>query len=54
MRLALAAGEGLRVPLPLGSLIRDRFLRLLANDGESLDWSAVSKLAAEDAGLGKA
>ncbi len=54
VRLALAAGEGLRVPLPLASLIRDRFLRLLANDGESLDWSAVSKLAAEDAGLGKA
>ncbi|HJT71144.1 MAG TPA: NAD(P)-dependent oxidoreductase, partial [Terriglobales bacterium] len=53
VRLALAAGEGLRVPLPLASLIRDRFLRLLANDGESLDWSAVSKLAAEDAGLSR-
>jgi 3-hydroxyisobutyrate dehydrogenase-like beta-hydroxyacid dehydrogenase len=51
VRLALAAGDGLRVPLPLASLIRDRFLRLLANGGESLDWSAVSKLAAEDAGL---
>ena len=51
VRLALAAGEGLRVPLPLASLLRDRFLRLLANDGDSLDWSAVSKLAAEDAGL---
>lgn len=53
VRLALAAGEGLRVPLPLASLIRDRFLRLLANNGESLDWSAVSLLAAEDAGLVK-
>ncbi|HEY7354045.1 MAG TPA: NAD(P)-dependent oxidoreductase [Terriglobales bacterium] len=53
VRLALAAGEGLQVPLPLASLIRDRFLRLLANGGEALDWSAVSQLAAEDAGLKK-
>ncbi|HKW17892.1 MAG TPA: NAD(P)-dependent oxidoreductase [Terriglobales bacterium] len=52
VRLALAAGEGLRVPLPLASLIRDRFLRLLAEGGDELDWSAISKLAAEDAGLG--
>jgi 3-hydroxyisobutyrate dehydrogenase-like beta-hydroxyacid dehydrogenase len=51
VRLALAAGEGLLVPLPLASLVRDRFLRLLANDGDTLDWCAVSKLAAEDAGL---
>src|SRR5581483_8165657 len=51
VRLALAAGEGLRVPLPLGSLIRDRLLRLLAEGGEQLDWSAISRLAAEDAGL---
>jgi 3-hydroxyisobutyrate dehydrogenase-like beta-hydroxyacid dehydrogenase len=53
VRLALAAGEQLRVPLPLGSLLRDRFLRLLAEGGEELDWSAISKLAAEDAGLGR-
>ena len=53
VRLALAAGEELRVPLPLASLIRDRFLRLLAEGGEELDWSAISRLAAEDAGLGK-
>lgn len=51
VRLALAAGEALRVPLPLASLIRDRFLRLLADGGEALDWSAISQLAAADAGL---
>jgi 3-hydroxyisobutyrate dehydrogenase-like beta-hydroxyacid dehydrogenase len=51
VRLALAAGEGLRVPLPLASLIRDRLLRLLAEGGESLDWSAISELALEDAGF---
>ena len=50
-RLALAAGETLRVPLPLANLVRDRFLRLLAGGNESIDWSAISLLAAEDAGL---
>jgi 3-hydroxyisobutyrate dehydrogenase-like beta-hydroxyacid dehydrogenase len=52
-RLALAAGESLRVPLPLANLIRDRFLRLLARGDETIDWSAISMLAAEDAGLGE-
>ncbi|HEV2696371.1 MAG TPA: NAD(P)-dependent oxidoreductase [Terriglobales bacterium] len=50
IRLALAAGEQFRVPLPLASLIRDRFLTLLARGGGSLDWSAISQLAAEDSG----
>ncbi|MBZ5652248.1 MAG: NAD(P)-dependent oxidoreductase [Acidobacteriia bacterium] len=49
-RLVLAAAEKLRVPLPLASLIYNRFLTLLARGGESLDWSAFSQLAAEDAG----
>jgi 3-hydroxyisobutyrate dehydrogenase-like beta-hydroxyacid dehydrogenase len=49
-RLVLAAAETLRVPLPLASLIYNRFLSLLARGGESLDWSAFSQLAAEDAG----
>jgi 3-hydroxyisobutyrate dehydrogenase-like beta-hydroxyacid dehydrogenase len=50
IRLALAAAESLRVPMPLGSLLHDRFLRLLAQGGERLDWSAVGGLAAQDAG----
>ena len=50
IRLALAAAETLRVPMPLGSLLHDRFLRLLAQGGEHLDWSAVGGLAAQDAG----
>jgi len=49
--LALAAGEGLRVPLPLASLLRDRFLRLLAHGGERMDWSAIGKLPMQDAGI---
>ncbi len=50
MRLTLAAAESLQVPLPLASLLRDRFVRLLANGGQHLDWAAIAKLAAEDAG----
>ncbi len=51
IRLALSAAEALMVPLPLASLLHDRFLRLLANGGEGLDWSAIGGLAARDAGL---
>jgi 3-hydroxyisobutyrate dehydrogenase-like beta-hydroxyacid dehydrogenase len=50
IRLALAAAADLRVPLPLASLLRDRFLTLLATGGEALDWSAIGQLAARDAG----
>jgi 3-hydroxyisobutyrate dehydrogenase-like beta-hydroxyacid dehydrogenase len=50
-RLVLAAAESLRVPLPLANLIYNRLLTLLARGGDSLDWSAFSQLAAEDAGL---
>ncbi|OMC16886.1 6-phosphogluconate dehydrogenase [Mycolicibacter heraklionensis] len=51
VRLALQAAEELAVPLPLGSLLRDRFLSLLANGGGQLDWSAISTLSERDAGL---
>jgi 3-hydroxyisobutyrate dehydrogenase-like beta-hydroxyacid dehydrogenase len=50
IRLALAAAESLRVPMPLASLLHDRFLRLLAEGGERLDWAAIGGLAARDAG----
>jgi 3-hydroxyisobutyrate dehydrogenase-like beta-hydroxyacid dehydrogenase len=49
IRLTLAAAESLRVPMPLGSLLHDRFLRLLARGGEDLDWSAIGGLAVHDA-----
>jgi 3-hydroxyisobutyrate dehydrogenase-like beta-hydroxyacid dehydrogenase len=53
IRLTLAAGEDLRVPLPLASLLRDRFLTLLAHDGDNVDWSAIGALAGRDAGIKK-
>ena len=50
VRLALAAGESLEVPLPIASLLRDRFITLIANGGAELDWSALSRVAAWEAG----
>ncbi|HEY5757806.1 MAG TPA: NAD(P)-dependent oxidoreductase [Steroidobacter sp.] len=51
VRLALAAGESMNVPLPLGSLVRDKFLALLARGGEGDDIAALGKIAAEQAGM---
>jgi len=53
IRLVLAAAEDLRVPMPVASLLRDRFLNLLAHGGEGLDWSAIGQLPATDAGISK-
>ena len=50
IRLVLAAAEDLRVPMPVASLLRDRFLTLLAHGGDRLDWSAVGQLAGRDSG----
>jgi 3-hydroxyisobutyrate dehydrogenase-like beta-hydroxyacid dehydrogenase len=50
IRLTLAAAENLNVPMPVASLLRDRFLTLMANGGEKLDWSAIGALAAKDSG----
>lgn len=50
IRLAMAAAENLRVPMPIAGLLHDRFLRLLANGGDKLDWAAVGGLATADAG----
>jgi len=49
IRLTLAAADSLRVPMPVASLLRDRFLTLLAQGGEALDWSGIGQLAAKDA-----
>lgn len=51
MRLALAAAEELKVPLPFAGVLRDRYLELAAHGGELLDWSAIGSLAAKDAAL---
>src|SRR6202011_3187341 len=45
IRLALAAAQDLRVPMPFASLLHDRFLRLFAQGGDTLDWAALCDLA---------
>jgi 3-hydroxyisobutyrate dehydrogenase-like beta-hydroxyacid dehydrogenase len=53
-RLMLAAAEELSVPMPLGSLIHDRFLALRSRGiGSEHDWSALALAALTDAGLAK-
>jgi 3-hydroxyisobutyrate dehydrogenase-like beta-hydroxyacid dehydrogenase len=51
IRLALAAAEGQKVPMPVASLVRDHLLSLIAQGGADLDWSALGQLAARNAGL---
>jgi 3-hydroxyisobutyrate dehydrogenase-like beta-hydroxyacid dehydrogenase len=53
VRLALAAAQTLRVPMPLASVVHDRLQTLIARGGEQIDWSALGLLAANDAGLFK-
>lgn len=50
-RLLLAAAEENAVPMPMASLVRDRFLAALGQGMGEMDWSAISKLPAKDAGL---
>jgi 3-hydroxyisobutyrate dehydrogenase-like beta-hydroxyacid dehydrogenase len=51
IRLALAAAEARRVPMPLASLVHDHLLTVVAQGGEAQDWSALGRLAARNAGL---
>jgi 3-hydroxyisobutyrate dehydrogenase-like beta-hydroxyacid dehydrogenase len=50
IHLALGAAEALQVPMPVASLLRDRFLTLIATGSGDFDWSALAALAARDAG----
>jgi 3-hydroxyisobutyrate dehydrogenase-like beta-hydroxyacid dehydrogenase len=51
VRLALAAGEAVNVPLPLASLVRDHMITAIARGYGDWDWSVVAKIPAENAGL---
>lgn len=51
IRLALQAAESSAVPMPVASLIRDRFLSAVANGMGDADWSSIAQIVAEDAGL---
>ncbi len=49
--LVLAAAADARAPMPVASLVRDHILAAIARNGEELDWSAFSRISAENAGL---
>jgi 3-hydroxyisobutyrate dehydrogenase-like beta-hydroxyacid dehydrogenase len=51
LRLALEAGEAKHAPLPVASLLRDRFLTAISRGEAEKDWSALALQAFEAAGL---
>jgi len=53
VRLVLAAGETAAVPMPLASLVRDHMISGIARGMGEIDWSAIGRVVAEDAGLGR-
>jgi len=50
-RLVLAAGEEAAVPMPVASVIRDHFLSGVARGWGDMDWAALARVVAQDAGL---
>ena len=52
-RLLLAAAEQAAVPMPLASLVRDRFVTAMAQGWAESDWSSIARISAQNAGLGK-
>ncbi|MGA2475809.1 MAG: NAD(P)-dependent oxidoreductase [Terriglobia bacterium] len=51
VRLVLAAADGVAVPMPVASVIRDHYLSAVARGWGDMDWAALAKVVAEDAGL---
>jgi 3-hydroxyisobutyrate dehydrogenase-like beta-hydroxyacid dehydrogenase len=51
VRLVLQAAEAVNVPMPIASVLRDRFLTAMARGNQDKDWSVIGRVAAEDAGL---
>lgn len=49
--LVLAAANAAAVPMPAASLVHDRMLGGVARGAGELDWSAITRLIAEDAGI---
>ena len=54
VRLVIQAADARTVPMPIASLLHDRFVTALARGYERSDWSVLGRVAAEDAGLARA
>jgi 3-hydroxyisobutyrate dehydrogenase-like beta-hydroxyacid dehydrogenase len=51
VRLALGAGDEADAPLPLASLMRDRYLSAMAWGWADADWAALARVSAVEAGV---
>ena len=51
LRLVQEAAESAAVPMPLAGVLRDRFLAAMARGEGDLDWAALARIAAVQAGL---
>jgi 3-hydroxyisobutyrate dehydrogenase-like beta-hydroxyacid dehydrogenase len=54
VRLVMQAAEARAVPMPIASVLHDRFVTAMARGYERMDWSVIGQVAAEDAGLARA
>ncbi|HKA17061.1 MAG TPA: NAD(P)-dependent oxidoreductase [Blastocatellia bacterium] len=52
-RLLLAAAEEVATPMPMASLVRDRFVAALAQGLGEADWAAIAHISYLNAGLGE-
>jgi 3-hydroxyisobutyrate dehydrogenase-like beta-hydroxyacid dehydrogenase len=50
VRLALAAGESARTPMPVASVLRDHLLEAVAQGDGDRDWSALAEVVRRHAG----
>src|SRR6266511_3205961 len=50
-RLLLAAAEEATMPMPMASLVHDRFMAALARGLGESDWAAIARVSYQDAGL---
>jgi 3-hydroxyisobutyrate dehydrogenase-like beta-hydroxyacid dehydrogenase len=51
VRLALEAAEGVHVPMPFASVLRDGLLDAIANDSAECDWAALARVAMRRSGF---
>jgi len=51
VRLALAAGDEASAPMPVASQLRDHYLAAMARGWADIDWAALARLSAVNAGL---
>jgi 3-hydroxyisobutyrate dehydrogenase-like beta-hydroxyacid dehydrogenase len=50
-RLVLALAEECASPMPIASLVRDRFVDAMAHGQGELDWSSIARVSARTAGI---